>query len=58
MKTTKMVTFNLFNDVFPIPIQEFNINIWWSKDELKYIYKTLINDIKRIKSLKKINPSK
>lgn len=42
MKESKFVTFDFFNEIIPIPYQEFNNEVWWSKEELDIIKLSII----------------
>jgi len=39
---SKLVTFDLFNEIIPIPSQDFCIYVWWSQEELKSIKNDLL----------------
>jgi hypothetical protein len=39
---SKLVTFDLFNEIIPIPSQDFCIYVWWSKEELNNINNRLL----------------
>ena len=41
----KLVTFDLFNEIIPIPSQDFCIYVWWSPEELKSIKNELLKTI-------------